>query len=95
MAKKKAKFKDRVSEGKSLNKALRGEFLRLSTNSFGLVAALAWNEFIKETIQQYIKPFAGKGSGIMSMFIYAVIVTVLAVGMTYSLTKLVEEKKKD
>lgn len=65
--------------------------LRLSTNAFGLVAALAWNEFIKETVKTYIQPFAGKSSGMISLFIYAVIVTILAVGVTYNLTRFVKK----
>lgn len=73
-------------------KALKNEFLeqllKLVTSGFGLVAALAWNELIKEVIEQYVKPIAGEASQLVSLLIYAVIVTVLAVTVTYSLTKL-------
>lgn len=75
----------------ALRQKLIDEMLRLSTSGFGLVAALAWNDLIRKTVEQYIEPVVGKGSSLISMFIYALIVTVLAVSVTYYLTKL----KKD
>ncbi len=64
------------------------EILKLSTSSFGLVAALAWNELIKEVVTMYIKPLVGGASGMISLLIYAVVVTTLAVLITISLSKL-------
>lgn len=72
----------------ALRQKLIDEMLRLSTSGFGLVAALAWNDLIRKTVEQYIEPVVGKGSSLISMFIYALIVTVLAVSVTYYLTKL-------
>jgi uncharacterized membrane protein (DUF106 family) len=72
----------------ALRQKLIDEMLRLSTSGFGLVAALAWNDLIRKTVEQYIEPVVGKGSSIISMFIYALIVTILAVSVTYYLTKL-------
>lgn len=86
-----AKIKKGELKAKNIRRELLNEMLRLSTNGFGLVAALAWNELIKETVKTYIQPFAGKSSGIISLFIYAVIVTILAVGVTYNLTKFVKK----
>lgn len=74
-----------------LRQKLAGEMLRLSTNAFGLVAALAWNEFIKTLVAQYIKPFVGDAAGLFSLLIYALIVTALAVTVTYQLSKLVKK----
>lgn len=68
------------------------QILTLSTSGFGLVAALAWNELIKEVVEEYIKPVVGGNSGIISLFIYAVLVTILAVLVTYNLTKLSEKR---
>lgn len=84
-----AKIKKGAKENKEVafRKKLLEEMLRLSTSGFGLVAALAWNELIKELIASYIEPFVGKDSGIISMTIYAIIVTVLAVTVTYQLSK--------
>ncbi|HJY98428.1 MAG TPA: DUF5654 family protein [Patescibacteria group bacterium] len=73
-----------------MRREILGQMLTLSTSGFGLVAALAWNELIKEVVQNYIKPLAGESSGIISLFIYAVIITLLAVLVTYNLTKLVK-----
>ncbi len=67
------------------------QMLTLATNGFGLVAALAWNSVIQETITTYIKPYIGNGSGLISLSIYAVIVTVLAVVITYQLS-IIKEK---
>ena len=63
------------------------QMLKLATSGFGLVAALAWNDLIKELIQTYIRPLVGESAGIASMIIYALIVTILAVSVTYSLSK--------
>ncbi len=65
----------------------------LSTAGFGLVAALAWNNVIKELIEQYIKPLIGGDSGMISLVIYAVIVTALAVGVTMWLSRIEERLK--
>jgi large-conductance mechanosensitive channel len=67
------------------------EVLKLSTSAFGLVAALAWNELIKEIVNQYIKPLVGGASGIISLSIYAVLITILAVVLTINLSKLAKK----
>lgn len=71
-----------------IHKAVWSEILKLSTSSFGLVAALAWNELIKEVVTMYIKPLVGGASGMVSLLIYAIVVTTLAVTITISLSKL-------
>ena len=58
--------------------------------AFGLVAALAWNEAIKEFINQYFE----SGSNIVSKFIYAIIVTFIAVLITLSIAKFQDKEKK-
>ena len=74
---------------------LRSEFLKtmtqLATAGFGLVAALAWND----TIQSFINRFLTAGSGLISKIIYAIIVTLIAVWVTYSLGKLTQEAKEE
>ncbi len=72
----------------AIHKAVTKEILKLSTSSIGLVAALAWNELIKEVVNMYIKPLVGGASGIISLLIYAVIVTTLAVIVTVNLSRL-------
>lgn len=68
--------------------------LKLATSGFGLVAALAWNELIKTTINEYVKTRISVGSGIISLAIYALIVTFLAVFITLQLSKLAEKLKE-
>lgn len=70
------------------------QMLTLATSGFGVVAALAWNQLIQESIETYVKPYVGSGDALLSKFIYATIVTLLAVIITYYLTKLLGEKNK-
>lgn len=79
-------------DASAIKKQFADRTLKLMTSGFGLVAALAWNELIKEVVNQYIKPFFGESSGIISLAIYAVFITALAVFVTYQLSKLAEEK---
>lgn len=65
--------------------------LTLATSGLGLVAALAWNNLIQELVSQYIEPLIGGASGILSLLIYAVVVTILAVVVTYNLSRLVKK----
>lgn len=76
---------------RNLKQAIMKQMLTLSTSAFGLVAALAWNQVIQEVVNNYIKPYVGDGSGLISLLIYAVVVTLLAVLVTYSLTKFIKE----
>ncbi len=75
-------------------KRLRYEIIKqmvtLATSGFGLVAALAWNNVIQELVTNYINPYLPKGSGLISLLIYALLITSLAVSVTYQLTQLVE-----
>ena len=79
----------------SPRKTLRIEMIRqmltLATSGFGLVAALAWNSLIQEFVNSYIKAWLPGGSGIVSLLIYAIIITIMAVTVTYQLTKLLEK----
>lgn len=68
--------------------SIMNEMLTLSTTGFGLVAALAWNDAIKTFIVEYIQPFTQTDSVLVSQLIYAVIITLLAVTITYELTVL-------
>lgn len=78
----------KMNSKQKLHKEITKEVLKLSTSAFGLVAALAWNELIKEVVTMYIKPLVGGASGIISLLIYAVIVTTLAVIVTINLSRL-------
>ena len=81
---------------KNLPQATIKQMLALATSGFGLVAALAWNEVVKETVNLYIKPYFPKGSGIISLAIYATLITILAVIITLQLTRISQKlEKKD
>ena len=81
-------FRSAQKQAKEYQEAVVSQMLKLATNGFGLVAALAWNNVIKEVVDEYIKPFVGSGSGLASLFIYALLVTALAVTVTLQLSQL-------
>lgn len=63
------------------------QMLTLATAAFGLVAALAWNSFIQEFVDAYVRKWLPAGGKISSLAIYAIVVTILAVFITYQLSK--------
>lgn len=71
------------------------QMFTLASNGLGLVAALAWNNVILEFVNGYIKKYLTYGSGIISLLIYAVLITVFAVLITLNLSKLIEKLDKD
>jgi hypothetical protein len=73
---------------KHLHIEVMRQMLTLATSGFGLVAALAWNSVIQEFVNNYIKKFLPNGSGIWSLLIYALVITFLAVFITYQLSKI-------
>ena len=70
------------------------QMLTLATASFGLVAALAWNSVIQEFVNSYVKKWI-PGSGLISLLIYAVLITCLAVLVTLELSGLLRRLEKD
>lgn len=75
---------------RKLHLAVVKQMVTLTTSGFGLVAALAWNNVIQEFVNEYVKKYLTVGSGIVSLLIYAVLITVLAVIITYQLSELTE-----
>lgn len=73
---------------KSFHRELIEQSITLSTSAFGLAAALAWNETIQQAVKEFVEPSLPAGSGILSRLIYALIVTLLAVLITYQLSRL-------
>ena len=73
---------------KDLPQAIITQMLALATSGFGLVAALAWNDAVKEGMDMYIKPYLPQGPQFFSLILYAIIVTSLAVFVTLQLTKI-------
>ena len=60
--------------------------IALASAAFGVVAALAWNSAITALVKQIF----GSGGQIVSLFIYAILVTILAVIVMVNLGKLAE-----
>lgn len=72
---------------KAFHQELVQQLVTLSTSGFGLVAALAWNEAIQQAVNDFIEPRI-PGSGLLSKLIYALLITFLAVLITYQLSRL-------
>ncbi len=86
----KEKTEDEKKEDKKFHIELVKQMLTLSTAAFGLVAALAWNAFIQELVTSYVKKYLSVGGALLSMGIYAIIVTILAVFVTYQLSRIIK-----
>jgi len=65
------------------------QMLTLATSGFGLVTALAWNNVIQSFVNDYIKKYF-PASGLISLVIYAVLVTMLAVAVTLQLSRILQ-----
>jgi Zn-dependent protease with chaperone function len=62
--------------------------ISLATAAFGVVAALAWNSFITALVTQVL----GEQGGLTGLFIYAVVITILAVVVITWLGRLAERR---
>lgn len=82
--------KEETKKQKKLHIEIVRQMLTLATSGFGLVAALAWNNLVQEFISGYVKRWLPQNSGIFSLLVYAIIVTVLAVLITLQLSKLLQ-----
>ena len=61
-----------------VTKLIMETILALITTAFAFVAGLAWNDAIQKLIESVI----GSGDAIPSLFIYAIVVTIVAVVIT-------------
>ncbi len=60
--------------------------ISLASAAFGVVAALAWNSAITALVTQIF----GTGGAIVSLFLYAILITVIAVIVMVNLARLAE-----
>jgi TRAP-type C4-dicarboxylate transport system permease small subunit len=65
-----------------------GTMIGLATVAFGLIAAGAWNQFIKDAIALVLQP----GHGVWAEFVYAVLVTILAIVVMQFLARLAQKE---
>ncbi len=87
--------KKETASQKRLHTEILKQMITLSTSGFGLVAALAWNNVIQALVQNYVNKFLPPGAGILSLTIYAVVITCLAVFVTYQLSKLLKTVNRE
>ena len=66
-----------------VTKLIMETILGLITTAFAFVAGLAWNDAIQKLIEQFI----GTGDALPSLFIYAIVVTIVAVIVTVLLAR--------
>ena len=86
--------KKKTEKEEQLHIEIIKQMITLSTSGFGLVAALAWNNVIQEFVKVYVSRWLPQGGGLASLFLYAVIITILAVFVTYQLSKLLKLQKE-
>lgn len=83
--------KTKAEQKRAIHVEIIRQMITLTTSSFGLVAALAWNNVIQDLVNNYIRKWLPQGSSLISLFIYAVIITILAVFITLQLSRLLEK----
>ena len=76
-------------EPKTLKEEILDKFGALITAAFGLVAALAWNEAMKAIFKEVF----GSADSIIPLIIYASIVTIVAVILTFMIAKGIAKAK--
>jgi len=90
----KTQAKKKVSK---ISQEIAIQTLTLVSSALGLIAALAWNQAITEYVNVYIKPYFAKGSGVVSLFIYALFITAITVVVAMQMARVKERigTKKD
>jgi hypothetical protein len=86
----KAKSRNMILNGEvsKFTKTFRNNFTTLLVSALGLVAALSWNDAIKEAI---IALFPGKNSVVYRFYI-AITITIVSITTTYFLSKIKTEQ---
>ncbi|HLC48564.1 MAG TPA: DUF5654 family protein [Candidatus Norongarragalinales archaeon] len=84
MGKKEQRIIEMFREQKRVQKEIWEKMALMITSALGLVAALAWNEAIQAAFRQYLSTT----DALMGKFLYALIVTALAVTIAYYVGKL-------
>lgn len=69
---------------KETTKIVLQSMIALSSAALGLVAALAWNDAIKETISRIL----GTNESLASKYIYAIFATIIAVVVVVTLARI-------
>ncbi len=91
MAKKTNKKAAKATQERKMHIEILRQMITLATSGFGLVAALAWNNVIQDLVNNYIKKWLPQGGSLVSLLLYAVLITILAVLITLQLSRLLEK----
>ena len=75
--------KEAKNMANEVTKLIMETILGLITTAFAFVAGLAWNDAIQKLIEQIVGP----GGDLSSLFIYAIVVTIIAVLVTVILAR--------
>lgn len=78
-------------QDKSIKEEVLEQIRTLAVAGFGFVAALAWNE----AIQALFKSLLPQSKGLTAKFVYAILVTVIAVIVTARFRRLTERTQQD
>lgn len=87
--------REKTKEEKKLHIEFVRQMLTLATSGFGLVAALAWNNLIQEFVNTYIRRWFPQEAKIVSLFLYALIITMIAVVVTLQLSRVLRRIEKE
>lgn len=74
-------------ESKNLRKEVREKTMGYITAAFGLIAGLAWNDAVKSLIELI---FPAQANGVAAKFLYAVIITIIAVFAIVAITRVLQ-----
>jgi len=77
-------------ERRALQNEVRTRLLGYITAAFGLVAGLAWNEAIGAAIRTY---FPSQENSLIAKFVYAILVTLVVVVVTFILSRVLTARK--
>lgn len=75
-------------ETKEIKQQIKHKTIEYIGTALGLVAALAWNDAIKSIIDYFFIT----GNGVIAKLVYAILISVLVITVTYYLVQI--EKKK-
>ena len=80
------------AEVKKIRQEARERVLGYVTGAFGIIAGLAWNDFVKALIEN-IFPSEENGS-LWAKFIYAALMTFIVVGVTVYLSRVLRKESR-
>lgn len=79
-------------DGLALKKEVRKKILSYVTAGFGFVAGLAWNEAVKSLIEYALPQSRGT---MLAKFIYALVLTLILVVISFYLAKILEKDSEE